>query len=131
MVPTTRARPYTELGLCRRLAAFVTSPTSYGRRRRFAMWARAAAGAVRRGWSDRLVARGHRAPLATVSVVDECLRQRIERHVLRFVATPSRHFPALRASGQVDLPLVRLGAQSHPNPRIRWQCLTVLDHLDG
>ncbi|HEY2812699.1 MAG TPA: HEAT repeat domain-containing protein [Acidimicrobiales bacterium] len=63
--------------------------------------------------------------------MDECLRQRIERHVLRYVATPSRQFPALRASGQVDLPLLRLGAQSHPNPRIRWQCLTVLDHIDG
>jgi hypothetical protein len=78
-----------------------------------------------------LVARRHRAALATVSVVDDGLRQRIERHVLRFVATPSRQFPALRASGQVDLSLLRLGAQSHPNPKVRWQCLTLLDHLDG
>jgi len=66
-----------------------------------------------------------------VSFVDECLRQRTERHVLRFAATPSRQFPTLRASGQVDLSLLRLGARSHPNPKIRWQCLTLLDHLDG
>jgi HEAT repeats len=64
-------------------------------------------------------------------VVDDGLRQRIERHVLQFVATPSRQFPTLRASGLVDLSLLRLGARCHPNPRIRWQCLTLLDHLDG
>jgi HEAT repeats len=64
-------------------------------------------------------------------VVDDGLRQRIERHVLQFVATPSRQFPALRGSGLVDLSLLRLGARCHPNPRIRWQCLTLLDHLDG
>jgi hypothetical protein len=51
--------------------------------------------------------------------------------VVRFVATPSRQFPALRLSGQVDAALLRLGARSHPNPRIRWQCLTVLDDVDG
>ena len=80
---------------------------------------------------SRLVARGHPSSLATVSFVDEYLRQRTERHVLRFAATPSRQFPTLRASGQVDLSLLRLGARSHPNPKIRWQCLTLLDHLDG
>jgi HEAT repeat protein len=63
--------------------------------------------------------------------VDETLRDRIVKHVLRFVATPSREFDALRLSGQVDAALLLLGARSHPNPRIRWQCLTVLDHVDG
>jgi hypothetical protein len=62
--------------------------------------------------------------------MDEALRVRLEKHVQRFVATPSRQFPALRASGDVDLELVRLGARSHPNPKVRWQCLTLLDHLD-
>lgn len=47
------------------------------------------------------------------------------------IATPSRDFPRLRASQQVDLVLVRLGAREHPNPSMRWKCLTLLDHLDG
>jgi HEAT repeat protein len=51
--------------------------------------------------------------------------------MLRFVRTPSRHFAALRASGEVDLPLLRMGARQHPNPAVRWRCLTLLDHLDG
>src|SRR4051812_35415805 len=63
--------------------------------------------------------------------MDAPLRSQIEQEVRRFAATPSRGFPALRQSGLVDLPLLRLGAGTHPNPKIRWQCLTLLDHLDG
>ena len=63
--------------------------------------------------------------------VDQTLCALIEQHMLRYVATPSRQFPRLRASGEVDLSLLRLGARSHPNPATRWRCLTLLDHLDG
>jgi hypothetical protein len=63
--------------------------------------------------------------------VDSDLSRQIEQHVLRFVATPSRQFAELRASAQVDLALLRLGARHHPNAKVRWQCLTLLDHLDG
>ena len=63
--------------------------------------------------------------------MDPATRGQIEEQVRRYGATHSRAFPALRASGEVDLPLLRLGARSHPVPSMRWRCLTLLDHLDG
>lgn len=63
--------------------------------------------------------------------MDSDLSRQIELHLLRFVGTPSRQFAELRASGRVDIALLRLGARHHPNTKIRWQCLTLLDHLDG
>ena len=58
-------------------------------------------------------------------------REQIEELVRRYGATHSRAFPALRASGEVDLVLLRVGARSHPVASMRWRCLTLLDHLDG
>lgn len=59
------------------------------------------------------------------------MREEVEAIVARYAATPAREFPALARSGEVDLGFVRLGARNHPNPAIRWRCLTLLDHLDG
>jgi len=66
-----------------------------------------------------------------MATIDPTLCEQIQQHALRYIATPSSQFAGLRASGQVDLPLIRLGASAHPNPKVRWQCLTLLDHLDG
>jgi HEAT repeats len=74
---------------------------------------------------------GHKPAGYGRRIVGRALEERVERLVLRYVATPSRQFPALRASGEVDVSLLRLGARSHPSPKIRWQCPTLLDHLDG
>jgi hypothetical protein len=63
--------------------------------------------------------------------VDPSTRTQIEEQVRRYGATYGRDFPSLRASGDVDLVLLRLGARRHPVPSMRWRCLTLLDHLDG
>lgn len=67
----------------------------------------------------------------TVDGMEPSVREQVEDIVARYGATHARAFPELRASGAVDLGLVRLGARKHPNPSIRWKCLTLLDHLDG
>lgn len=63
--------------------------------------------------------------------VDLMSRADIEREVSAYIATPSRQFAALRASASVDVALLRRGALEHPNPKLRWQCIILLDHLDG
>ena len=54
---------------------------------------------------------------------------RVEAIAVRHIATRSRDFPALRASGVVPLDLLSRGALEHPNSRIRRFCLILLDHL--
>ncbi len=46
----------------------------------------------------------------------------------RFTGTPNRAFPALRASGRVPAAALVPGLR-HPNPRVRFDCLALLDHL--
>lgn len=53
----------------------------------------------------------------------------IERLIELHGKTPARDFPNLRASGAASVDLLSEGALKHPNPRIRWQCLQLLDHL--
>src|SRR5438045_7925027 len=62
-------------------------------------------------------------------MLSELDRQRVEELVRSYIATPSRGFAALRASGRIPLDLVGRGALEHPNSKIRRSCLILLDHL--
>lgn len=52
-----------------------------------------------------------------------------ENALRRFGTTHARDFPSLRSSGKVRVDDLCFAAVSHPNPKIRWQCLQLLDHI--
>jgi hypothetical protein len=62
-------------------------------------------------------------------VLTEAESARVEECVRLHIATPSRDFPRLRASGLVPLDLLSRGALEHSNSRVRRCCLILLDHL--
>jgi HEAT repeat protein len=62
-------------------------------------------------------------------MLGETERREVEELVRRYIATHSRQFAELRASGVVDLSLLSRGALEHDNSSVRRSCLILLDHL--
>lgn len=63
------------------------------------------------------------------AVLTEAEKCQVEELVRRYIATYSRNFAELRASGLVPLHLLGRGALEHDDSRIRRSCLILLDHL--
>lgn len=83
----------------------------------------------RAGVMRGIVGRRSTSMPTVVGVLTAEERQEVEEVVLRYIATRSRDFPKLRASGEVPLDLLARGALEHPVGKYRWRCIDLLDHL--